>query len=324
MQIVTVLLTTFRRPAILERTLAAMSQMEMPTFDWQLIVVDNADDESTRATCQKFHDKLPITYLVCTRPGKNAALNYGLQQATGELIVFTDDDVLPAPNWLTAMSEGAARWPNFMLFGGRVLPDWPEEPPVYVRRLANRADTGRWTYSVLSPAAEEGPRKNLLPMGNNMAVRTTVFEQGILFDERIGPRGRSYPMGSETEFNMRLNRLGYEAVFLPESLVHHQIRQDQLSPKWLVRRAFLEGRGVAIRRPNRSLRGVSRNVKQVMVASLRYYGRRMFGQENSALDMQMSRAHALGQLYETFLVSDQRRLADQTSAAPTSGCSHRA
>ena len=295
----TVLLTTFRRSPILERTLCALSHVHSNLCKWQLIVVDNADDNATRLLCEKFQCSLPIEYYVCTRPGKNAALHCGLQHATSPLIVFTDDDVLPAPNWLTAMHHGAARWPNHMLFGGRVLPDWPIEPPAFVQELATRPDTGRWTYSVLDPQAPEGPCANLLPMGNNMAVRKSIFDQGIRFDERIGPRGTSYPMGSETEFNLRLKRLGFEAVFLPDSLVHHQIRPDQMSRQWLVGRAFREGRGAALRRTDRSLIRFLRAAKQAIVASVRYPSERLSGSEASALTMQMNRAHALGQLYET-------------------------
>jgi GT2 family glycosyltransferase len=48
-------------------------------------------------------------------------------------------------------------------------------------------------------------------------------------------------MGSETELTTRLERAGFSAVFLPNSVVNHQIRREQLDKQWLYRRAFRLG-----------------------------------------------------------------------------------
>jgi len=295
---ITVLMTTYRRANVLARTFASMEQLAARAIDWQLLVIDNADDAATGDVCERFQDRLPLAYLVCTRPGKNAALNFGLSHVTGKLIAFTDDDVLPARNWLTAMYEGAARWPNHVLFGGRVLPDWPEEPPDFVRELAHRPDIGRWTYSVLDPPTSEGPCPHLLPMGNNMALRKSVFDDGLRFDERIGPRGASYAMGSETALVLRLRALGHEPVFLPDSVVHHQIRAEQLSREWLIGRAFREGRGEAYLKGDRSLMGLLRLAKHLLAAWTRQYARpRMEDNVHSQLQP-LRYALAKGRLYE--------------------------
>ncbi|RME67900.1 MAG: hypothetical protein D6782_01885, partial [Alphaproteobacteria bacterium] len=54
-----------------------------------------------------------------------------------------------------------------------------------------------------------------------------------------------YIMGSETEFNLRLARLGYRNLFCNAIAVEHQIRPYQLEPRWLAGRARRFGRGKA-------------------------------------------------------------------------------
>jgi glycosyltransferase involved in cell wall biosynthesis len=276
-----------------------MSRMQAAELEWQLIIVDNADDAATRATCKNFESELPLVYLVCKQRGKNAALNYGLEHATGDVFVFTDDDVLPASDWLMAMRAGAVRWPDHVLFGGCVLPKWPAQPPEFVAQFAANPDYGRWTYGVLDLDAGEGPNAKLLPLGANMAVRRKVFDEGARFSESIGPNGGNYAMGSETELNLRLRRHGHEAVYLPDSLVYHQIRPEQMTLEWIKGRAFREGRGEVRLNPNRSVTHALRLAAQAARAHMRYFKAIMRGQQANAAVMQMRRTLATGRLYET-------------------------
>src|SRR5262245_52366303 len=119
---ISVLLPTFRRANALRHCLAAIARSVVRRCRWELIVVDNAGDKETSDVCASFNGVLPIRVLVCMRPGKSAALNYGLSAATGELVVLTDDDVLPEEGWLDELCQGAKRWPQHVLFGGRILP----------------------------------------------------------------------------------------------------------------------------------------------------------------------------------------------------------
>jgi GT2 family glycosyltransferase len=91
----------------------------------------------------------------------------------------------------------------------------------------------------------EGPIKIGHIWGPNMAVRREVFDAGIHFNPNIGPNGKDYVMGSETEFLRRANQAGFQGVYLPEALVYHQIRVEQLHLKWIEGRAYRSGKGHA-------------------------------------------------------------------------------
>jgi hypothetical protein len=241
---VSVLIATWRRPRLLAETLRSLAAMTVSSLRWEVLVVDNAADSGTAAAVRDLASRLPVRLLAEPVPGKNRALNRALADCTGGLVAFTDDDVLVEPDWLRELWEGAERWPNATVFGGRVLPRWPEDceiPPTH--SLFDHA------YAVADFSRPEGPYSSGYVYGPNMAIRAAVFKAGWRFDTTIGPDGTDrYVTGSETSLTVALEKAGHEAIYLPRALVHHQIRPEQLTPGWLYGRAFRKGRAEALKR----------------------------------------------------------------------------
>jgi glycosyltransferase involved in cell wall biosynthesis len=260
------------------------------------VVVDNAGEEETQKVCEGFSGQLPLRYVVCTRPGQNSARNRGLKEVKGELVLLADDDMLPQEDWLVEMYQGAQRWPEQVLFGGRVFPQWPGKTPDFELDPS----MGRWTYSICDPGLPEGPDPTFLPISNNMGIRRWVFDSGMSFDESIGPKGRNYAMGSETEFDLRLRRMGHAAIFLPRSVVHNVIQPHQLDRAWLVGRAFRQGRGETRFQAPISWGNMARLTKQALWASAAYFRERWRYGRQAAFRRRIAFALARGRLYEAW------------------------
>ena len=237
---VSVMMATRNRAGELARTLDTMCSLRLSRVSAELIIIDNGSTDNTKEVVERFRDRLPIKYCVEPKPGKNVALNSGLEIAGGELLVFTDDDVLVEPDWLTEWSAGASRWPEYSVFGGPILPEWPGPVPAYITDMPFLSPA----YAILNPEQEEGLFiDDGMPFGPNLAVRRCIFQaDGYRFNESIGPSGSNYIMGSETELLRRLRNAGQHAIFLPRTGVRHVIRSEQLTPKWLYGRAYRFGR----------------------------------------------------------------------------------
>ncbi len=237
---VSIVLATYKRQDILKKTLESFSQFDCTSLEWELWVVDNAGDSATEKVVQAWAYKLPVNYLVELEVGKNNALNSVLDKVQGQLIVFTDDDIIVTPDWLQQLWQGAQRWPEHMVFGGRILPHWPEGFQPHDTKnpfLIGAYAIADWDHS----EGEYEPKK---VFGPNMTVRKKIFDDGWRFNTDIGPsQKKNYIMGSETEFVLRLFEAGHPPVYLPEALVYHQIRPEQMSSKWLLQRALRAGRG---------------------------------------------------------------------------------
>lgn len=236
----TVVIATYNGAATLDRVLSGYARATIPPGGWQLILIDNGSTDESPNIIHRYSDKLPLVYLLENRRGKNKALNYAISKFSGELIVFSDDDAIPAPDFLVQWAETPSRHPGYAMFGGAIRPAWSATPPAWIDDPNLRVDVA---YAITPPDQPEGPVEPERIWGPNMAVRREVFELGHRFDEKVGPQGKAYAMGSETSFTIRLAQNGYRGWFLPNIIVEHIIRENQLCRSWVRRRAVNFGRG---------------------------------------------------------------------------------
>ena len=231
---------TRNRAAALAPVLECFTRLIAPEDGWKLVVVDNGSTDGTSALLRSYAGRLPLVVLFEANAGKNRALNTALPQLENTLIVLTDDDVLPRPDWLVRLRQASLDHPEVSLFGGTVLPHWSDARPAWLTEAAV-------PFSVLyaKQTREAGPCSCDAIFGPNMAVRSSVFAAGHQFSETIGPdQSRAmYAMGGETEFLRRVEAAGYRSRFVPEAVVGHIIRPEQLDEAWILQRAYRYGIG---------------------------------------------------------------------------------
>ena len=235
----TVLIATRNGAQTLPKAMNAYCQLQTPVGAWKLVIVDNGSTDSTKEIIHSFVDRLPLTYLFESSKGKNAALNAGLASVEGDLVVLTDDDTLPRADWLIQIRRAADSHPSFSMFGGTVVPHWEIRPEEWIPAWVPLGPV----FSITDPSWKEGPMSPGFVFGTNMAIRAEIFESGYQFDVRIGPRGRNYPMGSETELTLRLANAGFKAWHCKQAVVEHIIRKFQMNRGWILGRALKFGRG---------------------------------------------------------------------------------
>jgi glycosyltransferase involved in cell wall biosynthesis len=132
----TVLIATYNRSALLDETLAWLARMRVsPTLTWDVIVVDNNSSDHTRAVVERHIPGFPVRlrYLFEATQGRSSALNAGIAQSAGAVLVFTDDDVRVADGWLDAATGPLLGGDSAIAYsGGQVRPIWGAEPPSWL------------------------------------------------------------------------------------------------------------------------------------------------------------------------------------------------
>jgi glycosyltransferase involved in cell wall biosynthesis len=235
----TVLIATRNGEKTLPEVLEAYCRLDPPKGNWRLIVIDNGSTDDTKTVVMSFLSRLPLAYMFEATPGKNAALNTGLSKVEGNLVVFSDDDSVPQKDWLVQIRAMCDANPAFSIFAGKVIPRWQKTPSDWILNWVPLD----CTFTVSDPELREGPIAYFHVFGPNMAIRREVFDAGYRFSVKIGPCGKSYPMGSETEFVRRLVHAGLRCWYSPNPVVEHIIDPDHLERAWILRRAMLFGRG---------------------------------------------------------------------------------
>jgi glycosyltransferase involved in cell wall biosynthesis len=206
---VSVVIPTYRRPALLRRCLQALLQQGEAARPYEVIVVDDGHDEATGAAVDAVQADLPDgVQLRYTRPaagrGPAVARNTGWRLARAPLVAFTDDDTVPAPGWLAAGCAAMARHPAWSAASGRVrVPRASDGPPTDHERMTQGLETAEFVTA-------------------NVFVRHAALVRVDGFDERFE---RAWREDSDLQF--RLAQQAGPVGRVPEAEVLHPVRPER-------------------------------------------------------------------------------------------------
>src|SRR5215469_1649287 len=240
---ITVILCTFNRSNDLENALESVHNSIVPEeISWEVLVVDNNSNDQTPGTIEKFCRRYPgqFRYFFEPRPGKSFALNSGIREAHGKILVFMDDDVTVERTWLQNLTKPlfASEWSGA---GGRIVPERTFVPPAWLR---SEGKMGRYALAPLAlfDLGMQGGRLQEPPFGTNMAFRKEVFEKYGGFRTDLGPRPGSEIRGEDTEFGSRILAAGEPLYYEPSAVVEHKVSKDRLQQKYFLEWWFDKGR----------------------------------------------------------------------------------
>lgn len=222
---ISVIIATYRRPSQrLGECVRALANQTYPDDRYEIIVVDDGSPISSRDLVERFRNELKLKFLTQSRTGPAAARNNGAALGEGEYLAFTDDDCVPAPDWLETLAERFARNPECVI-GGRTLNGLPENPYSTASQLLLD-----YIYEYYNP----DPDSACFFAGDNFALSKHVFA-------RVGGFNTSFFLGGEDrELCHRLLENGSRLIYAPEVLVYHT---HQLTLFSFVRQHFNYGCG---------------------------------------------------------------------------------
>lgn len=216
---------------VLAPTLRSITANVFPA-DWEveLLVVESGGPHGTETILRALApSRLQLRCLQEPLRGKSRALNLALSEARGEIVLFTDDDVLVPPDWIERLSA-----PIRAGTAGGVV-GWVEMAP-HLRRPWMQRLHRAWLASTADYLDPKDPSELI---GANMAVQMSALRAAGGFDPELGPGVTNG--GEESLLSWQLRRAGHRLVALPEVLVEHHFSADRLLyPAWL-RTAQLSG-----------------------------------------------------------------------------------
>ncbi|MGH7633625.1 MAG: glycosyltransferase family 2 protein, partial [Gemmatimonadaceae bacterium] len=288
------IICTCRRPAALLRCLTSL--LSCPSGLDEVIVVDNDPDASD---LPRELEAFPgVTYVRERQPGLSHARNAGIRVASGDIILFTDDDVVVHRDWplriLRCFDD-----PAVLAATGLVMPAELETGA----QTAFEWDLGgfgqgfrpiRYDAAFFAAGRDRGVPVWRIGCGANMALRRAAFEKVGLFDTRLGAGAAGCSEDSELWY--RLLATGHVCQYEPSAVVFHYHRRDWQS---LRRQAhdYMRGHVVALFVQFWRYRHWG-NLWRVFVALPCYYGRLVYRRLRHPRDAsrQLLGAHVSGML----------------------------
>ncbi len=229
---VTVVICTWNRCDLLKQTLDEMCNLQIPPdIAWELIVVNNNCSDVTDDVIEMYKQRLPIRRLFEAKQGLSNARNCAVASAKGDLIIWTDDDVLVDPMWLAEYVAAACQWPDAAFFGGTVDPWFAARPPRWILKNLDML-SGVYVIRQLGNHIMKINSTDGLPYGANMAMRKYVFES-IRFDPDLGHCGTALLCNDEVDFMTRLMELGHYGVWVGTARIQHYIPVERFKTKYI-------------------------------------------------------------------------------------------
>ena len=237
---ISVIIATRDRAPLLEATLEALCAQRSPGCPFEILVVDNGSVDGTPGVvaAAASHCSVPVVYLTEQKSGKSHALNTAVTHARGDLLVFTDDDVLPSPGWLAAYAQAFSET-GADYAAGRIQPLWEAPPPRWLTPplhgvlAVQDGGTRRLTL--------KGVSDQVMPIGANMAVRRHVLDSVGGWNPQLGKLKNSLRTGEDHEFALKLVAAGFAGVYEPEASVLHRVSADRLRLGYFLRWCYGNG-----------------------------------------------------------------------------------
>lgn len=234
-----VCVATLGRPQRLQPLLDSLAALRM-AVPWEVLLVFNTPSAPRREDLPAAAATLPLQLLHEPRPGKSRALNRALDAATGEWLVYTDDDVTHDPDWLGRLDAGIKAHPWARVVGGRIEPRGAV--PSWILRSANLQPLLLGRHD-LGPVPRPYP-VGQYPFGPNLAIpRAAVVSAGLRWPEHLGP-GTRFPVGDESAFLSQLSALDAgDRCYVPDAVVYHRAEPAYFALGAALKRAFIAGMG---------------------------------------------------------------------------------
>lgn len=224
----TILICTYNRHSQLRETLQHFRQI-VTDKAWELIVVDNASTDETKAVIHEAQQHLTnVKYHYETRRGLGAARDCGWRLASSDIIAFTDDDCYPSETYVDDCLK-VFQETDIGYAGGRILLWDPNDLPITI-------DTRE--------IPEYIPPYSFLPTGilkgANLMLRREVLIAIDGFDPRLGA-GTPFPC-EDIDVIAAASWSGWRGKYDPRPLVfhHHRRRQEHKAGIW---KSYDAGRG---------------------------------------------------------------------------------
>lgn len=208
---ISIIIPTYQRRASVERLLQALKAQTLPPDQFEVIVVIDGSNDGTEAMVAQFASPFALQPLWQPNKGRAAACNAGAYAARGELLVFLDDDMVPAPSFLTGHLEAHAGKERVGMMGAVPIDIADSSSPVikYVGTKFNQH---------LQKLADPDYELHLRDFysGNFSIPRAILLEVGP-YDEGFTIYGNE-----DLELGWRLRQDGVHLAYSPNALAKQQ------------------------------------------------------------------------------------------------------
>lgn len=262
---ISVIVCTYNRDKYIYSTLKCIAVNDLAYDEYEIIVVDNNSTDNTVSEIRRIYADYPdvnLKQITEQSQGLSFARNRGIQESSGDILVFLDDDAFTDSHYLDRLSAIMNGHPEIDAFGGKIVPTF--ENGTSPKWLC------KWTYSWVS-GLEMGnamiPFTRNYPIGANMGFRRKVFEKCGMFNTSLGRVGKNLAGGEEKDMFNRVRNSGFGIFYIPDIPVKHIIPETRTTTDYIRRLGYGVGTSEKIRCREQ---GYASYIKRILIESVKW------------------------------------------------------
>ena len=242
---ISAIICTYNRERYLYNVLQSLVAGNLPTEEYEIVLVNNNSTDGTEAKVRRFQTDYPqvqLRYCVEPQQGLSYARNCGIRESRGDILVYVDDDALVNKEYLATYADFFRRNADAVAAGGPILPQYDGcEEPDWMSHYTRQLVTGKL---YLGEKEREFPG-DAFPGGGNAAYRKSVFDAVGLFNVELGRKGNSLIGAEEKDLFDKMTSQGMKFYYLPTAILYHLIPPKKLTQDYFDRLTY--GIGVSER-----------------------------------------------------------------------------
>ena len=246
---ISVIICTYNRADLLSSCLRSLCMQKGVDFSWEVIVVDNNSDDHTKEVIKQYTGVLPnLKYVFEPKQGISFAKNRGVRASCGDILAFTDDDVVVDVGWLKNIKSFFDKNHDAFCVGGKILPLWEVNPPKWLTKnfypYLALLDIGESVVEMKSPDL----------WGANLSLRREAFDKYGPFNEKVGRKAKQLYSGEETLLLDNILKDKKKIFYVPWIKVKHFVPKERINKTYFRKWKFYHGKTKAVILDNKSHR----------------------------------------------------------------------
>lgn len=220
----------------LNKTLEGLKQQDLPYKEWELVLVDNASNESVSKRWElNWHPNGRI--ILEPELGLTPARVRGIRETSAELLLYVDDDMVLDPDYLRQAIKISEEYPFLGIWGGNLKGGYEVEPPEtimrYIERLAVReVKQVRWSNIRLWETTPSGAGMVLRRVVADMYANEAIDNPLKKFLSR---KGESLSSGGEVDIAFKAVGMGFGSGLFPQLSATHLLPAHRLTESYMLR-----------------------------------------------------------------------------------------
>lgn len=245
--LLSVIIPTANNLSFLKNTVKSLEEQSLDKNFFEVLIMDESSNNLTFNFVDDFKRKsdLNLKYYYHNLPGLHVGRNEGARKASGDILIFLDDDILASQDYLKNIYECLENDDKIVLMTGKILPKFEIDlVPEWIQYFWKEEGNIKylWELSLLDAGNKIREISSNFVFGCNFIIKKDIFiSLKGSYPDIFSKEFIKYSGAGETLLANEVEKKGYKIIYYPDALIYHVSGEKRLNKEYFFKRHFIMG-----------------------------------------------------------------------------------